>query len=390
MAKRRQILKCDIRFVSLCRRGKNGFGVLYKDDDTIEFQCLTKEGEDDGTILSVVYAPGRPDADGHFADSEVVKEMCYTHSMNGLQIDIHHNGKALQKGDIYVAENFIIQKGDPRFENWKNADGTPAGDLTGGWAQLYKVDNETLREQYRSGEWNGVSLAGPAITREVMAASEDPNSHSTDDNDGDEDMKPEDIQKAMTGALKAAGFEPKPQSEPLTKADVAQTVVDVLEKALPALLGKSEDEPKPKAKTGGMRAPRLTDHTPDGFRKYGLQKAAFALAEELEKATDADEIAELTDQLEDVYKDMEESGLFENDDKEAGGRRSGRALRKSKKSGSDFTKDQLQNIQKADLELLQNCTTQDDLQGLADVDDELLKAVNGDDVDILETLNTGS
>jgi hypothetical protein len=34
-------------------------------------------------------------------------------------------------------------------------------DVTGGWAVVIKIENEELRKKYRTGEWDGVSMAGP-------------------------------------------------------------------------------------------------------------------------------------------------------------------------------------------------------------------------------------
>jgi hypothetical protein len=151
-----------VKFVSLCKRGKNRLPVLYKaDDSTIEFQTLVKEApafDERGELLTLVYAPGVTDSDGDFAsDPEAIRSMAYSFMQNGAEIDVQHNGIALKKDQAFPAESFIVQKGDPRFSEWKDNDGNPV-DATGAWGAVFKINDPELRAKYRSGEWNGVSL----------------------------------------------------------------------------------------------------------------------------------------------------------------------------------------------------------------------------------------
>lgn len=158
----KRIKKANIKFVSLVPRGKNRLQVIYKADGTFELPTLVKASEqfdENGELLAVVYPVGKPDTDGHWADAEAVRGMAHSHARNGLALDIHHNGKPLTKEQAYVAESFVIQKGDQRFEGWKDYEGNPA-DVTGGWAQLIKVEDPILRKAYRDGGWAGVSLYG--------------------------------------------------------------------------------------------------------------------------------------------------------------------------------------------------------------------------------------
>jgi len=80
---------------------------------------------------------------------------------NGAKLDIRHDGKAIAKEKAFVAESFIIQKGDERFQGWKDYDGKEV-DVSGGWGIVVKIDDPDLRKSYREDGWNGVSLAGHA------------------------------------------------------------------------------------------------------------------------------------------------------------------------------------------------------------------------------------
>lgn len=156
---RRRIKSADVQFVSLCPKGKTRLPVLYKSDGAVELDTLTKDMNDQGELLAVVYAPEVRDADGDVASSDVIRKMMHSFAKNGNRIDLRHDGKTLTRDQAFVAENFEIQKSDSRFKDWKNYDGQPV-DVSGGWGLLVKIDDPALRTRYRNGEWNGVSLFG--------------------------------------------------------------------------------------------------------------------------------------------------------------------------------------------------------------------------------------
>lgn len=139
--------------------------VIYKsEDNTVDFDAITKavsNFNETGELLAVVYAPEIRDAQGDIASADVIKQMAYEHAKSGLHLDVMHDGKPLSKDRAYVAENFIIAKGDERFSDWKDSSGKPVN-VAGGWGQVIKIEDPELRKQYREGKWNGVSMAGPA------------------------------------------------------------------------------------------------------------------------------------------------------------------------------------------------------------------------------------
>lgn len=160
-----KILKARINFISLCPRGANRLPVIYKsDEDLVRFDPILKTNMEKGEILAVVYAPNIVDAHGDYADSDTIREMAHEFSRYGKGIDIRHDGNALSKEQAHIAESFIIQKGDPRFTDMKDYSGDPV-DVTGGWGIVIKIEDESLRKSYREGQWQGVSMAGIAITQ---------------------------------------------------------------------------------------------------------------------------------------------------------------------------------------------------------------------------------
>lgn len=159
---RRRIKKANVKFISLVPKGANMLPVLYKEaDQGAEFRALSKLDEDRGELLAVVYAPEIRDSQGDIASAEVIKQMAYDAAKDGVEIDIRHDGKPVGKDRAYIAERFIVQKGDARFADFKDYQGRPV-DVAGGWAVVVKIEDPALKKLYREGAWNGVSLFGPA------------------------------------------------------------------------------------------------------------------------------------------------------------------------------------------------------------------------------------
>lgn len=212
---RRRIVDARITRIALCRRGKNGYRTLLKDDGALEIETLVKAGEP-GHLLAVVYAPDSPDADGDVASADVIRKAAHQFLRDHREIDVEHDGEVLGPEDAYVAESFIVAKGDARFQDWKRYDGGPAGDLTGAWAVDVALENPLLDAAFRAGEWDGVSMFGRAAVEHVAksAASE-------------EDMTPEQIKelaKSLAEAVVAALPKPaEPKKEEVAKSEPAKS-----------------------------------------------------------------------------------------------------------------------------------------------------------------------
>lgn len=158
---KRRIKRAKIKFISLVPAGANRLPVLVKEDGHFEMTMVSKATEDLGEIHAVVYAPESRDSQDHIASAEVIKGMAYSFQQGGGQLDLRHDGKALDRDRAYVAETFIVQKGDPRFEGLKDRDGNSVV-TDGAWGVVIKIEDDSLRKLYKEGKWSGVSLAGTA------------------------------------------------------------------------------------------------------------------------------------------------------------------------------------------------------------------------------------
>lgn len=259
----RRIKKANIRFISLCPKGANKLDVLYKSDGSVEFSTLIKASDsfdEHGELTAVVYAPEHRDSQGDIASAEVIKEAAHDFISNGAHIDINHNGKPLKREQARVAETFIIQKNDPRFDGWKDTDGNDV-DLADAWGVVLKIDDPELRKLYRSGGWQGVSMGGTAV---VEAEKSDPlerianllSNFHTPNQTQEPDMKPEEIAKAMepattqlaeltkaVTALVALNTPRQPTAEEIAKkaADDAAAAAKAKEIPEPVYRGKPDD-----------------------------------------------------------------------------------------------------------------------------------------------------
>lgn len=166
---KRQIIKAKIDFISLCPAGANNVQTIYKSKDSkneVTILTASKAMTEKGELFCVVYAPDMVDSQGDTASAEVIKDFAYDFAKRGGAIDIRHNEEAVDKEDIFIAESMIIQKDDPRFTGVKDYAGNVV-DVTGGWGVVLKVEDEELRNLYRSGEWGGISMGGLMVAKDV-------------------------------------------------------------------------------------------------------------------------------------------------------------------------------------------------------------------------------
>lgn len=285
----RRIQKMKVKYLSLCPRGANRLTTIYKSDEKeFDTQLLVKGMNDAGELTAIVYAPELRDAQGDIASAEVIKEAMYQAAKDGFQIDVRHNNKALGKDKAYVAQSFIVQKDDERFEDMTDYDGNPV-DVTGSWGVVLKIDDEGLRAKYRSGEWQGVSLQGPALV--VQEKSDNP--PAPPDN-GEIDMKPEELTAALTKS-----------NEGLVKSiteGVATAMTGVLTKA--GLIKADDDKnknPAPEKKTPQFKGP-ITKGT---LRKHSLELRKASLLTDIDW-TDAEAVIKAEDEIADIEKELGE------------------------------------------------------------------------------------
>lgn len=294
----RRIKKAKIKFLSLVPRGANNVTVIYKDDDSFTFNLLCKQDQDiddRGEITGIVYAPEHRDKQGDIASAEVIKEMSYDAARNGFNIDVRHDERAIPRDRAFIAESFIVQKGDPRFADMKDNDGNPV-DPTGAWGVVVKVDDPELRRLYREGKWSGISMAGQALVEHEKSADPDAIAAALAkrlglESSGDDDMTKDEL----TAALKE------------NNDALATTVAEAVAKAIKPEAGDDPNDKKKDTKpesTGGVQKPVFKG---DPMKIADVQKHEKAIAKwELAKDVDWDDptsVAEYRGKLAELQKD---------------------------------------------------------------------------------------
>jgi hypothetical protein len=279
----KRIVKAKIDFISLCEKGANTFSTIYKggdEDKSVDLSTICKDMNELGEIVALVYAPESVDSQGDVASAAVIKEFAHDFSKNGEGIDVKHNEEVLSKDAVYVAESFIVQKNDPRFDGMKDYDGNSV-DATGGWGVVLKVDDEDLREKYRSGEWEGVSMGGTAIKKtDVSSASmmekffdyilkfnKENKTLKTEDKDMALTLSKEDLKAVVDGVAEQMTKSSEAAAEKLAKS--AEAEAEAVAKAKAEKIGKT-DLPKPMIKVNA------TDEEADRYKRdtaiYELSK----------------------------------------------------------------------------------------------------------------------
>ncbi len=346
----RRIKKAKIEFISLCQRGINGMRTIYKSEDkSLTLSGVTKalaDFDEKGQIVACVYAPNRIDKEQDWADEGAIRDMAHGYMREGAKVDVRHNDKALDRSRAYVAESFIIQKGDPRFDGISDHNGP--FDATGGWGVLIQVDDPELRKAYRNGDWAGVSMGGHAIE----AANEEPLHKGITDffgelfrkfvpaaASGDEDdMKPEDLKKAVEDG----------------NATLAKTIVDGFKSVMveAGLIKKADEKKDEKSKEDDLdltdpdaveahiaklESAKINKQDPAALRKHlaTLRKAKAGTEESEQGDEKAEGEEEISPELKKALAEVERLKKASNQPADAGEKRA------AEKKGSLMKKEDL-------------------------------------------------
>jgi hypothetical protein len=182
MAAKQRIKRARITHISLCPRGKNRLKAAFQadEDGNAAFQLRgVTQMDEQGLLTACVFLPesaGVPSTDGLVFESQGLIDTAHqwlTECIAGRGgIDVRHDFEALPATAVQICESFIIQKGDPRFVKME-VDGKPV-DATGGWGAVFKIHDAKLREKYRKGEWQGISMAGLCEVEAIQMADNDP------------------------------------------------------------------------------------------------------------------------------------------------------------------------------------------------------------------------
>lgn len=200
MEKKRRLRNGKITCISLCRRGRNKVRTLLKSDGRFGVALLTKADKD--LLHALVYVPeenGAIDTDGDVMTAAEIQKMAHDFlaESDGGKIDIEHDLRPLSSDEVRIAETFIVQKGDSRFDWATDYDGNPV-DPTGSWGIILKILDPDLRADFESGALDGVSLFGHAEFEPVTKSQPSPTPSPMDQKDIDA------LATAIVTALKKA------------------------------------------------------------------------------------------------------------------------------------------------------------------------------------------
>jgi len=153
----------NISLISLVKKGANQRTVIFKSSDdetnyerTVKIEKVQKDAEGKSEVYGIVYPAGdssTPDSQGDYAPADEVKKAAYGLMRNLSTTQIVDKGHDLNPvSDVYLAQSWIIQKGDPMFPN----------EPEGSWAVCIKVENEEIAAQIEKGELQAFSMFGTA------------------------------------------------------------------------------------------------------------------------------------------------------------------------------------------------------------------------------------
>ncbi len=289
-----RIRYAKIRRISLLARGATQLPVLYKGEgmSTLEdlgLQCVLTKGEEEGLLTAVVWPADNKDDTGLEANSKVIQQFAHDAMIDGVEIDMNHDGKVLTKEQAAVVESFIIQKGDARFADLQDYSGNPV-DAEGAWGTVIKIQDPEIRRLYREGEWNAVSMMGPAL----VSKAETPNpSPEEDPMNTEQYTQLMDLMKAQ--AVKIDGLE----AVNVEKAEKAQADADAIETekvTLAKFEGNPSNAKEVKAHLDAIKLSQV-DFTDAEAVEAHLASLTVVKKAESTDAPDSDELALAKEQL---------------------------------------------------------------------------------------------
>lgn len=153
-----------VDFISLVKKGANQKTVLLKSKDAstpVFDKVIDIKKNVEGVVYGIVYSPGQVDAQGDCSDAAEIKKAAYAFmkTLNLHNIDKNHD---FNQVPAFVAENWILRKGDPVFPD----------EPEGSWAVGIKLEDENLIKEVQKGEITGISMAGAAEISQQQSSSD--------------------------------------------------------------------------------------------------------------------------------------------------------------------------------------------------------------------------
>ena len=159
--KLKKIVKASITHVSLVPKGANGIDFLIvkgEDAPTVAADVpILKVDKEKRIVTGVVYEPNVPDSQGDFMEADTIEKTAYAFMENHQNIDIKHDFKT--NDQLKVIESYIA-KSEETIGNKKVQPGT--------WIMSVKVNDDTIWEGVKKGDFNGFSMGGTGVKEEVQ------------------------------------------------------------------------------------------------------------------------------------------------------------------------------------------------------------------------------
>lgn len=114
---------------------------------------LVKFDEEQQLVFAEVYAPGRPDSQGHFMKRETIRKMA--HNFLEKQRTGEVNREHGDDVEAVVVESFLARDDDAVF-------------IPGSWVAGVHIADPTVWEAVKSGEINGFSLEGFGVKETTL------------------------------------------------------------------------------------------------------------------------------------------------------------------------------------------------------------------------------
>ena len=154
MPEPRELTELDVEFISLVAKPATGKPLILKNAGTPRLFAIKSLADEMQRAYGIVYAPDEVDSQGDTANAATVLKAATGFMMKKRQdkVDKDHSFKPEQ---AFVAESWIVRKGDPLFPDEK----------AGAWAVGIQVQDTDVWEQLKSGALTGLSLAGTATTK---------------------------------------------------------------------------------------------------------------------------------------------------------------------------------------------------------------------------------
>lgn len=138
----------NVEFISLVKSPANRKKILLKDKNARTFEIVKTDSELK-RVYGIVYSPDEEDSQGDMADAGTIRKAADEFMKHGRANNVDKDHDFVAK-DAFVAESWIIRKGDPMFGD----------ESDGAWAVGIQITSEGLWKAAKDGEITGLSLAG--------------------------------------------------------------------------------------------------------------------------------------------------------------------------------------------------------------------------------------